>query len=71
MTPAHPDRGSGETQAPTTYSAREQQEALSHYFHYIERGINGLHIAPFQEEWAQNALTLIPHQVHRCGSTQL
>lgn len=35
-------------------------DAILRYYYYIELGIDHKHIAPFREEWAGNALNLVP-----------
>lgn len=35
-------------------------DAVMRYYFYLEEGISERHIAPYRDEWAANALTLIP-----------
>lgn len=48
---------------PAEISQKELQEvvdAVMRYHYYVEEGISERHIAPYRDEWAANALTLIP-----------
>ena len=37
-------------------------DAMLRYFYYIEYGIPNKQIAPFREEWAGNALAMVPQE---------
>lgn len=37
-------------------------DAVLRYFYYVEYGIPTKHIAPFREEWAGNALAMVPQE---------
>ncbi|GLI65190.1 hypothetical protein VaNZ11_008652 [Volvox africanus] len=36
-------------------------DAILRYHYYVEIGIDHRHVAPFREEWAGNALNMVPH----------
>jgi hypothetical protein len=37
-------------------------DAVLRYFYYVEYGVPTKHIAPFREEWAGNALAMVPQE---------
>lgn len=45
-------------------------DAISRYHFYIEHSIHDRHIAPFREEWLQNALVLLPDDLKNCFSEE-
>lgn len=37
-------------------------DAILRYYYYIEMGVDPKHVAPYQEEWLGNALSMVPAQ---------
>lgn len=57
------DLRSARTQAAEspTYTEQQINEALAHCQHYLTAGIDDKHVTPFQEDWAVNAVSMLPH----------
>ena len=47
--------------AEDTYTDRQTNEALVRCQHYLTAGIDDKHVTPFQEDWAVNAVSMLPH----------
>ncbi|KAL0034639.1 hypothetical protein WJX77_000328 [Trebouxia sp. C0004] len=45
-----------------TYTERQTNDALARCQHYFTAGIDDKHITPFQEDWAVNAVSMLPQQ---------
>lgn len=45
-----------------TYTERQTNDALARCQHYLTAGIDDKHITPFQEDWAVNAVSMLPQQ---------
>lgn len=44
-----------------TYTEQQTSEAHTRYQHYLTAGIDSKHVTPFQEDWAVNAVSMLPH----------
>ena len=44
-----------------TYTEQQTTEALARCEHYLTAGIDNKHVTPFQEDWAVNAVSMLPH----------
>ena len=51
----------------TTFTEQQAATALARCQHYVTAGIDEKHITAFQEDWAVNAVSMLPHQ-ERCGT---
>ena len=47
--------------AEDTYTEQQTNEALARCQHYLTIGIDDKHVTPFQEDWAVNAVSMLPH----------
>ena len=52
-----------------TYTEHQTSDALARCQHYLTTGIDDKHITPFQEDWAVNAVSMLPQQA-RLGPCQ-
>lgn len=50
----------GEIAALANENVDRLTDAILRYYYYIEVGVDVKHVAPFREEWAGNALALLP-----------
>ena len=48
------------------YTEQQTSEALARYQHYLTAGIDSKHVTTFQEDWAVNAVSMLPHH-ERCS----
>lgn len=57
------DLRSSRTQAAESpvYTEQQTDEALARCQHYRTAGIDDKHVMPFQEDWAVNAVSMLPH----------
>lgn len=44
-----------------SYTEQQTSEALARYQHYLTAGIDNKHVTSFQEDWAVNAVSMLPH----------
>ena len=44
-----------------TYTEQQTTEAVARWQHYLTAGIDNKHVTPFQEDWAVNAVSMLPH----------
>ncbi|DBB17910.1 TPA: hypothetical protein ACH3X3_002922 [Trebouxia sp. C0006] len=51
-----------------TYTDRQTNDALTRCQYYLSAGIDDKHITPFQEDWAVNAVSMLPQQ-ESCNMT--
>ncbi|KAK9812825.1 hypothetical protein WJX72_004356 [[Myrmecia] bisecta] len=51
-------------------SQQQLVNAIKRYNYYIEMGIDDKHVAPYREEWAANALSLLPARLQSNMSTE-
>lgn len=65
------DLQSARTQAAESpvYTEQQTNEALARCQHYRTAGIDDKHVTPFQEDWAVNAVSMLPHH-ERCSIQQ-
>lgn len=65
------DLRSARTQAAESpvYTEQQTNEALARCQHYLTAGIDDKHVTPFQEDWAVNAVSMLPHH-ERCSIQQ-
>ena len=47
--------------AEGAYTEQQNSEALARCQHYLTVGIDEKHVTPFQEDWAVNAVSMLPH----------
>ena len=46
----------------STHTEQQTNAALARCQHYLTDGIDDKHISPFQEDWAVNAVSMLPQQ---------
>lgn len=47
--------------AEATYTEQQTNQALVRCQHYLTAGVDDKHVTPFQEDWAVNAVSMLPH----------
>lgn len=45
-----------------SFSQQQTDAAVARCQHYVSEGISDKHVTPFQEDWAVNAISMLPQQ---------
>ena len=53
-----------------SYTEQQTTAALARCEHYLTAGIDDKHVTPFQEDWAVNAVSMLPHHERYSSSLQ-